>query len=375
MKLFILFILLFISAVSNARDYPAVIDSWKLSYLLGEWQNSIHATPEGCKENVFIEINIPGHTYERYLSQRNSSKYDVVLKETRISDGKVRELAGTCTANSFACPYGGDMTAKNGSYVCVNSPDCPPDKPEQPDGTCGLPACPPGEIRYEDGVCAPPPDCAGAAGEAANGGLISAITNCFDYCEVGKCHYSLVPWKDGKPDYANASYACYFTGKSCLPSDPGEGGDGDPGGGDPGGGDPGGGDPGGGDPGGDPGGNPGGTPGGNPGGTPGGEGQGEKESSCPEWLKWICGDGTVDEPEIPDGSQFDDAFFKDTFSSLTSFSMPSGSGSCSPMTFTLFDRSHVVTVHCDMVNEHFPIFRMILIAIWSLVAFRIVMSA
>jgi hypothetical protein len=255
-------------------------------------------------------------------------------------------------------------------------------------GRCRIEQCPNGKVRYEDGQCDDPPDCEGAKNMSV---IVDAITNCVDYCSVSDCTKSTTAWKDGEPVPGGTSYACYYTGSHCQ-SEQAHGGGGDPGGSDPGGGDPGsdpgGGDPGsdpgggnpgggpGGDPGGNPGGDPGGTPGGTPGGKPGGTGDGEdKEGQCPSWLKWVCGDATIGELEVPNASQFNDAYFKDTFTPLQSLSLPSGSGSCAPMQATLFNKVYSVSFHCDMMGDNFIIFQTVMMAIWSLIAFRIVMSA
>jgi hypothetical protein len=60
---------------------------------------------------------------------------------------------------------------------------------------------------------------------------------------------------------------------------------------------------------------------------------------------------------------------------LQSLSLPSGSGSCSPMQVTLFNKVYSVSFHCEMMGDNFIIFQTVMMAIWSLIAFRIVMSA
>ncbi|MDR2924452.1 MAG: hypothetical protein LBU76_00580 [Azoarcus sp.] len=391
-------VLFLASSASAARDYPVQVKEWTLGYLFGTSHVSAHSSLEGCRDNIYKEfVENESYSYERRIEKRDEYTYIPILKEIvkngYFGNGKnYRELAGSCNAVKH-CPHGGNLKYNNGKWICQNAPDCPEGQTAHDDGTCKPPEpdpCPEGQIRYEDGECAVPPDCQAASGYSV---LVDALTNCMDYCEVGDCGRSATGWKDGQVVFA--SYACVYTGKHCRPAPPppdGGGGDDSGGGNDPG--EPGDGS-GGNDDGGSGGGGSGSGTGGGGGTGTGGDGDGDGsdgggtggnvevpidppvESKCPSWLKWICGDSTVEELAIPPDAQFDESFFSGTFDALKGWSLPNYSGSCLPLNVDIpfFGRSYSTSFHCELVRDVFPVFETVMAALWAVLAFRIVMGA
>jgi len=412
MRFFLIAFLFVFSIPAQSRQYPPTTDSYSCS--IGAW-NAKGSTDASCMDSLVAQLQgASGNNVWSWFQVGNHYG----LRET-YQDGGSRELGATVTPVR-SCPQGGKpMLGNYGVWFC-DAPACPAGSVEQPDASCQcqsegflwLPgnntcvpppesSCPDGHIEDEKGRCVMPNYCPYGQIKDANGvckgcpsfgGLLlpglSKPLSCVNGCLFNNCLSG-----DG-------GYSCEVSGSYCSPGDvddtdnPGDGEGGDTGGSNPGGGgDTGGSNPGGG---GDSGGsNPGGggdTGGSNPGGggdgnggtggngSGGGNGNGagdggEEEGNCPAWLGWICGKAEVDDLTPPPSSQFDDAFFKGAFSALLSWSPPVGAGSCSPVTFVIFDKQYSLTVHCDFMNEYFVVLSSVMMAVWSLVAFRIVMSA
>jgi hypothetical protein len=123
--------------------------------------------------------------------------------------------------------------------------------------------------------------------------------------------------------------------------------------------------------------------GGSEGGGNGGSGDGDKDGSTDgnndDILKDIKGlldgKGEVTDPSIPKNETFDDAFFKKTFDSTLSWRLSSHVGDCKAVNFNLFQRSYLMDSHCTIARDVMPYLRGVLFAVWSIMAFFIVMRA
>jgi hypothetical protein len=293
----------------------------------------------------------------------------------------VRNDGGTYTRSDYR-QYGTAYCAIG--WTSINNYDlsraCYRVKPDIPDLPPG--DCPDGQIKYDDGECAPPPDCAGSAGEET---MLDALASCVDHCEVSNCLFNEVgPPQGPKEQY----YICVFTGNICQSGgdsgggdsgggsgDSGDGGGSDPDGGDGSGNGDGGNESGGNEPGDGEGG--GGSGGDGPGGGgSGGDGAGDDdESKCPDWLKWICGDSAAEDPEVPDNSAFEDVFFNGTFDELLAWSANNGQGACQSASFNFWGRTFTFDLHCTIAAQTWGYFEAVMMCVWSFVAFKIVMRA
>jgi len=385
-------------------------DSAKLSY-------KVHTTERF--ENLYKRSYCPGNSTSGWVSANNQQCY-----APKCAEGEERNELGVCVQNCT----GGQVPNSEG--VC----ECPPGK-VMLNGQCTAEGCvqSKGQSYFKTH-----PGGFAVGQQAMQGCFMSCNVSCQAYYvfdnydpDVGGLLTDFLCTFTGFDKCVGTWYALNGEGGGdCVPGAPGSncgpdnpGGDGEPGGGDnpggggntgggsnipggggstgggsdiPGGGSTGGGSdiPGGGSTGGS--GNPGGGGGstgggGNPGGGNGngtggngtggngtggnGNGEGEGEGDCPQWLHWVCGDTALPDLEVPPASQFEGAYFKDVFSSLLSWSPSVGAGSCSPINLSLLDKQYQLSVHCTLINEYFHIFSTVMGAIWSLIAFRVVMSA
>jgi hypothetical protein len=78
---------------------------------------------------------------------------------------------------------------------------------------------------------------------------------------------------------------------------------------------------------------------------------------------------------LPGAEQLKSEFFSETFTALLSWRLPSHTGTCEPVEFSLFGQSFYMNSHCDIATEVFPYFESIMLAVWSVIAFNIVMRA
>lgn len=82
-----------------------------------------------------------------------------------------------------------------------------------------------------------------------------------------------------------------------------------------------------------------------------------------------------DDPVIPEESQFDQAFFNGTFSSLKAWQVPAHSSSCPSGSFSFNGSTFVIDSHCQLVASHFGVLQAAMMVVWSVVALGIVLRA
>lgn len=83
----------------------------------------------------------------------------------------------------------------------------------------------------------------------------------------------------------------------------------------------------------------------------------------------------IDDPSIPEQSQFTDNFFADTFDGLKGWSLPGHSSQCPAGTFTWNSTSYTFDAHCQLVNNHFGALQASMAVVWTLLALFIVLKA
>lgn len=82
-----------------------------------------------------------------------------------------------------------------------------------------------------------------------------------------------------------------------------------------------------------------------------------------------------DDPTIPEESQFDQAFFNGTFSSLKAWQVPAHSSSCPSGSFSFNGSTFVIDSHCQLVASYFGALEAAMMVVWSVVALGIVLRA
>lgn len=80
----------------------------------------------------------------------------------------------------------------------------------------------------------------------------------------------------------------------------------------------------------------------------------------------------VPDPEAPD--DFKEKFFqKSAFDNLLNWS-PSGSGTCPTASFSAFGQSYSIDAHCQLAGNNFNVFRLVMMAAWTILALFVVLK-
>lgn len=83
----------------------------------------------------------------------------------------------------------------------------------------------------------------------------------------------------------------------------------------------------------------------------------------------------VTDPTTPTGSDFENAFFKGTFTNLLGWSAPAHTSACPSSSFDAFGRSFTVDAHCQLVNDNFTGVRQAMAVVYALLALFVVLRA
>lgn len=81
------------------------------------------------------------------------------------------------------------------------------------------------------------------------------------------------------------------------------------------------------------------------------------------------------DPALPDGAQFDDAFFKNTFDGLKGWTVPNHVSSCPQPGFDWNGSSYTINTHCQLWTDHQSAIAAAMLVVWSIAALFIVLRA
>lgn len=81
------------------------------------------------------------------------------------------------------------------------------------------------------------------------------------------------------------------------------------------------------------------------------------------------------DPVLPDGAQFDDAFFKNTFDGLKGWTVPNHVSSCPQPGFDWNGSSYTISTHCQLWIDHQSAIAAAMLVVWSIAALFIVLRA
>ncbi|MDZ4255490.1 MAG: hypothetical protein U1A72_23215 [Sulfuritalea sp.] len=81
------------------------------------------------------------------------------------------------------------------------------------------------------------------------------------------------------------------------------------------------------------------------------------------------------DPTQPEGSQFDQAFFQGTFTSLLAWQLPAHSSQCPTSSFDWEGQTFTMDSHCQLVADHFGALALVMTAVWTLLGLFILLRA
>lgn len=81
------------------------------------------------------------------------------------------------------------------------------------------------------------------------------------------------------------------------------------------------------------------------------------------------------DPTLPQGSEFDQAFFQNTFTALTSWQLPAHSSQCPTASFNFNSTNYAIDSHCQLVADHFNALAAVMAVVWTMLALFILLGA
>lgn len=81
------------------------------------------------------------------------------------------------------------------------------------------------------------------------------------------------------------------------------------------------------------------------------------------------------DPILPGDAEWTPVFFNGTFTNLLGWSMPSHSSQCPTGSFAWNNSTYTIDSHCQLVNNHFSLFSVVMVVIWTIGALFILLAA
>ncbi|KAF0162994.1 MAG: hypothetical protein FD157_3512 [Rhodocyclaceae bacterium] len=81
------------------------------------------------------------------------------------------------------------------------------------------------------------------------------------------------------------------------------------------------------------------------------------------------------DPTLPQGSEFDQAFFQGTFTNLLGWQMPAHLSQCPTSSFNYNSQTYTVDAHCQLVTNHFSVLASVMSVVWTVLALFILLGA
>jgi hypothetical protein len=81
------------------------------------------------------------------------------------------------------------------------------------------------------------------------------------------------------------------------------------------------------------------------------------------------------DPDLPAASDFENSFFKNTFTGLLSWQLPGHSSACPTPSFSALGSVYTIDSHCQLINDHWGILSAAMVVVWTLGALFIVLKA
>lgn len=99
--------------------------------------------------------------------------------------------------------------------------------------------------------------------------------------------------------------------------------------------------------------------------------QGEAQAAADSIKARLENTQDINDPVMP--SEF--AHFGDTFNNLLGWQLPSHNSQCPTSSFQFLDNTYVIDTHCQLINDHFDLFRSVMAVVFVLLALFVVMRA
>jgi len=81
------------------------------------------------------------------------------------------------------------------------------------------------------------------------------------------------------------------------------------------------------------------------------------------------------DPTVPGDTEWNDAFFKDTFTSLLGWRLPAHSSQCPVASFDFNGNTYSINSHCQLIADHFGTLSAAMAVVWTVIALFILLAA
>lgn len=83
----------------------------------------------------------------------------------------------------------------------------------------------------------------------------------------------------------------------------------------------------------------------------------------------------VADPVLPSSQSFSDSYFKNTFTSILGWKLPSHQSSCPSPEFDFFNKHYIMDVHCRIIQSNSSLLSGAMTVVWSILALFIILGA